>query len=148
MKIRNHFIVRFAGNEYIDTPNLLTFKGEPILKVDRNDKNGELDVKFEIFDESGDEKAVATQNGLVSGDPAAYEVRKTDHRFTVVDCKKERIVCDIRRRAYVKDMDLDVSVLTHTPDGFLVHANPEQSNVRVRASSEIITGKPAAINID
>ncbi len=148
MKIRKHFIVRFAGNEYIDTPNLLTCKGEPILIVDRDDKSGDLDVKFEIFDESGDEKAVATQHGLVSGDPAAYEVRKTDHRFTVVDRVKERIVCDIRRRAYVKDMDLDVSVLTHTPDGFLIHANPEQSNVRVRASSEIISGKPAAINVD
>lgn len=35
----------------------------------------------------------------------------------------------------------------HTPDGFLVHANPEQSNVRVRASSDILAGKDAAITV-
>jgi hypothetical protein len=147
MKIRNHFIVRFGGNDYVDTPNLLACKGKPVLKVTRDAKSGELDVLFEIYDENGREQAIATQAGLVSGDPQAYEVRMTDHRFTVMDRGKERIVCDIRRRAHVKDMDLDVSILTHTPDGFLVHANPEQSNVRVRASSEVLIGKDAAINV-
>ncbi|HZW59787.1 MAG TPA: hypothetical protein VFE85_05785 [Woeseiaceae bacterium] len=147
MKIDKHFIVRFGGNDYIDTPNLLTCKGEPVLRVGRDEKSGELDVELDIYDEKGREQAVATQAGLVSGDADAFEVRMTDHRFTVVDLRKERIVCDIRRRAHVKDMDLDVSVLTHTPDGFLVHANPEQSNVRVRSSSEVLTGKDAAINV-
>lgn len=147
MKIQKHFIVRFGGNDYIDTPNLLTSNGEPVLTVERNDKSGELDIRLGIYDERGRERGVATQEGLKDGDPEAYEVRMTDHRFTVVDRKKERIVCDIRRRAHVKDMDLDVSVLTHMPDGFLVHANPEQSNVRVRASNEVLTGRDAAINV-
>lgn len=148
MKIQEHFIVRLAGNDYTDTPNLLAAGGEPILRVRRDARSGDLDVDLDIFDDKGREKAVIRKASLVKGDPKEFEVRMTDNSFTVFDRKAARTVCDIRRRADARDMDLTVSVLTHTPDGFLVHANPEQSNVRVPASGELLQGREAAINVE
>ncbi|MDZ7644507.1 MAG: hypothetical protein U5K76_10025 [Woeseiaceae bacterium] len=148
MKIQKHFVVRIGGNVYSDTPNLLACKGEPLLKVTRNDRNGELDVELGIYDERGRERAVVRQDDVSGGNEDQFDVRMTDNRYTVTDRKNERVICDIRRRAHARDMDLDVSLLMHTPEGFLVHANPDQTNIRIRTSEGVVRGRDAAININ
>ena len=147
MKVRKDFVVRIGGNEYTDTPTLLACKGEPLLKVAREDRSGELDIELDLFDEKGKRRATVHNADVVRGSGKAYDVRMTENSFTVFDRKKERTVCEIRRRANARDMDIDVSLLLHTPEGFLVHANPDQTNLRIRQSEQVIAGREAALNI-
>lgn len=147
MKVDKDFVVRIGGNEFADTPTLLAAKGEPVLTVRRAD-SGELAVELDIYNDKGKAVARVREDKLASGDPDVFEVRVTDNRFTVLDRKKDRVVCEIRRRANARDMDLDVSLLAHLPDGFLVHANPDQTNLRIRSSEEVIRGRDAALNLN
>ena len=143
MKVRENFVVRVGGNEYTDTPNLLACKGEPVLTIRREPKSGELD----IYDEKGREKAVVRNAKLVKGNKDAFDIRVTENSYTVFDNKAERAVCEIRRRANARDMDLDVSLLLHTPEGFLVHANPDQTNLRTRQAEGVLSGRDAALSV-
>ena len=147
MKVRKDFVVRIGGNEYTATPNLLACKGEPLLTVDRAQDSGDLDVKLEIFDQHGKRRAVVRNDRIVRGSKKTYDVRMTENSYSVFDRKNERTVCKIRRRANARDMDLDVSLLLHTPEGFLVHANPDQTNIRIRHSEQVIAGRDAALNV-
>jgi len=148
MKVRENFVVRVGGNEYTDTPNLLACKGEPVLSIRREAKSGELEVSLDIYDEKGREKAVVRNAKLVKGSKDAFDIRITDNSFTVFDNKAERAVCEIRRRANARDMDLDVSLLLHTPEGFLVHANPDQTNLRTRQAEGVLSGRDAALSVN
>lgn len=147
MKVRKNFVVRIGGNEYTDTPNLLACKGQPVLTVDREDASGDLQVSLDVYDEKGRRRAAMQGADQVSGRDKSLEVRITENSYTVFDRKHDRVVCDIRRRANARDMDLDVSLLLHTPEGFLVHANPDQTNLRVRRSEEVLAGREAALQI-
>lgn len=129
MKVQEHFIVRLGGNDYLDTPNLIVCKGHPILTLTRDEKSDELRVEAKIFDSTGRKKAVISDTKLLEGDPEAVDVRSTESNYTIRDKSSDRTVCEIRRRAGKQKEDLDVSVLMHTPEGFLIHANPLQSNV-------------------
>ena len=147
MKVREDFVVRIGGNDFTATPHLLACKGEPLLTVDRASSSGDLDVRLDIFDENGKRRAVVRNGKLLRGSKKTFDVRMTENSYTVFDRKKERTVCKIRRRANARDMDLDVSLLMHTPDGFLVHANPDQTNLRIRQSERVIAGREAALNV-
>ena len=147
MKVQEHFVVRLGGNDYLDTPNLIVYKGEPILKVTRDESNDELKVEAEIFDSEGRCKAQVEGTRLVKGDPQAVDIRSTENNYTIRDRSNDRVVCEIRRRAGQQKMDLDVSVLMHAPDGFLIHANPAQSNVKTRQDEETIRDEEAAISL-
>lgn len=147
MKVHAHFVVRLGGNDYLDTPNLIVYKGEPILKVTRDESNDELRVEAEIFDAEGRCKAHVQGTRLVTGDPQAVDIRSTENNYSIRDRSNDRVVCEIRRRAGQQKMDLDVSVLMHAPDGFLIHANPAQSNVRTRQGEEPIRDEEAAISL-
>lgn len=146
MKVQKHFVVRLGGNDYSDTPNLVVYKGEPILKV-TSDENDELDVEAKIFDARGRCKAQVRGTTLVEGEPDAVDIRSTENNYTIRDRSNDRVVCEIRRRAGQQKMDLDVSLLMHTPDGFLIHANPAQSNIRTPHEEGLVRGGAAAISL-
>jgi hypothetical protein len=40
--IPEHFVVRLGGNLYIDSPNLVTYKGELLFSIKRSDDTGIL----------------------------------------------------------------------------------------------------------
>lgn len=143
MKVQEHFIVRLGGNDWLDTPNLIAYRGQPLLKVCRAEDSDELRVEAEIFDADGQRKAVVRDTELVQGDPQAVDIRSTENNYTIRDRATDRVVCEIRRRAGKQKMDLDVSVLMHAPDGFLIHANPAQSNVQVKHQEEPVQGDAA-----
>src|SRR5690606_12622252 len=147
MKVQEHFIVRLGGNDYLDTPNLVAYKGEPILKVTRDQNSDELAVEAEIFDSNGRCKAVVHGTELVRGDPESVEIRSTANNYSIRDRETDRVVCEIRRRASKQKMDLDISLLMHTPDGFLIHANPAQCNVRLEQQDDAVEGSEAAISL-
>jgi hypothetical protein len=127
MKVQKHFVVRLGGTDYLDTPNLIVYKGEPILKVTRDENSDELQVEAEIFD--------------------SEDIRSTESNYVIRDRSNDRVVCEIRRRAGQQKMDVDVSVLMHMPDGFLIHANPAQSNIRTGREGELVRGRDAAISL-
>ncbi|MEX2495517.1 MAG: hypothetical protein WD448_05470 [Woeseia sp.] len=143
MKVREHFIVRLGGNDYLDTPNLIVCSGEPILKLTRDEVSDELKVEAEIFDATGNRTAVVRGTELVDGDPGTIEIRSTESSYVIRDKTADRTVCEIRRRAGKQKEDLDVSVLMRTPDGFLIHANPLQSNVGLPRHEEPVCGDAA-----
>lgn len=144
MKVQEHFVVRLGGRDYCDTPNLVVYKGEPLLTLSRSDDD-ELQVEAEVFDAEGRRKAKVRGTTLVEGDPDAVDVRSTDSSYVIRDRSNDRVICEIRRRAGQQKMDLDVSLLMHTPDGFLIHANPAQSNVPPRHDQLLVRGGEAAI---
>jgi len=147
MKVQEHFIVRLGGNDYLDTPNLIVCKGEPILRLTRDETDDELNVQAEIFDEKGARKAVVSGTELLEGDPRSVDIRSTENNYSIRDRSTDRVVCEIRRRAGKQKMDLDVSVLMHTPDGFLIHANPAQSNVKIPQHENPVRNEDAAIKL-
>lgn len=59
-EIENHFKVRIGGNTYIDTPNIITYKGEPLFTLKRHSENGYLGIYFEIYDSA--RKHIASNN--------------------------------------------------------------------------------------
>jgi hypothetical protein len=148
MKLQKDFVVRIGGNDYADTPHLLACKGEPLLTVLRDNDSGELDVRIDIYDENGRKQAAVRQAALTRGSAQRFDIRTTENQFKIVDRKRDRVVCNIRRRAHARDMDIDVSLLMHTPEGFLVHANPDQTNLRTRSSEDILRGRDAALSIN
>jgi len=119
-----------------------------VLTVQRATRSGDLKVSIDIYDEQGQQEAAVRETGLVRGDPESFSVSVTENQFEVIDCRRSRVVCTIRRRANARDTDIDVSLLLHTPDGFLVHANPDQTNLRVRSSEETLRGRDAALKIN
>ena len=147
MKVQKHFVVRLGGTDYLDTPNLIVYKGEPILKVTRDENSDELQVEAEIFDSEGHCKAKVRGTTLVKGDPESVDIRSTESNYVIRDRSNDRVVCEIRRRAGQQKMDVDVSVLMHMPDGFLIHANPAQSNIRTGREGELVRGRDAAISL-
>lgn len=147
MKLRKNFVVRIGGNEYADTPDLLAFQGNPVLTVKRGDESGDLDVRLDVYDERGRERARVRDAEVVKGDSDSIDIRVTENSYTVFDRNRKRVLCELRRRGHARDMDLDAWLLLHTPDGFLVHANPDQTNLRVRRSENVLTGRDAALQI-
>jgi hypothetical protein len=144
MKVQEHFIVRLGGRDYCDTPNLVVYKGEPLLTLRRAD-DAELEVEADVFDADGQRKAKVRGTELVEGEPGALEVSSTENCYVIRDRSNDRVVCEIRRRAGQQMMDLDVSVLMHAPDGFLIHANPAQCNVAPLHEELLVRGGEAAI---
>lgn len=148
MKVQKDFVIRIGGNEFAETPHLLASKGKPLVTVGRDDDSEELTVALDVYDEKGRKKATIRNDKLVKGSAKVFEIRTTENSYTVYDHKHERTICKIRRRGKAQEMDLDVSLLLHTPEGFLVHANPEQTNLRTRASEDVIRGRDAALKIN
>lgn len=144
MKVHDHFVVRLGGRDYCDTPNLVVYRGAPLLRLSRA-PDDELEVQAEVFDADGHCKAKVRGTELVEGDPDAIDVRSSENCYVIRDRANDRVVCEIRRRAGKQKMDLDVSILMHCPDGFLIHANPAQSNVAPLHETLLVRGAEAAI---
>lgn len=147
MKVQEHFVFRLAGNDYLDTPNLVVYRGEPLLKVTRDESSDELRVEADIFDAHGRRKARVCGDAQVDGEAGAVDIHSTATSYTIRDRSNDRVVCEIRRRAGQQKEDLDVSLLMHLPDGSLLHANPAQSNTKTSQAGELLRSRDAAISI-
>lgn len=123
------FKVRFAGKIFVDTPHLLVFKDEPVFSMRRCEEEGILEINFAIFDSSGDRVGDVERGALTTRGESTLELKSGENQFSIKETATGRTVCDIRRRASAKEADFDVSIQMFLPDGFLVHANPAQSNL-------------------
>lgn len=147
MKVPKNFKTRIGGNFYVNTPNLVVCSGTTILRVERKDDDGELHVQLIIFDSSGAQKAVVKDTTLIKGKSDDYSIRTTDNNYSVLENATGRVICKLQRCAATRSMDLDAFVLTHTPEGFFIHANPVQTNVGTKATGETYADLNAALEV-
>jgi len=145
MKVPENFKTQIAGNFYVNTPNLIVCGGETLLRVDREGESGQLQVMFQVYDSSGNKAATIEGTEVIDGTSDDYRIVMTDRSYLVRDRATGRALCEIRRSAAARQTDIDVFVLTHSPKGYFIHANPKQSNTRTRADGKTHSDLDAAL---
>lgn len=147
MEVPENFKTQIAGNFYVNTPNLIVCGDEPILRVCRDDDTGRLSVWMTVYDSAGRQIAKIEGTKVVGGSEKDIRIVMTDKNYLVREKSTGRALCEIRRSAAARQTDIDVFVLTHSPDGFFIHANPKQSNVRVKSDGKTHHDLDAALSI-
>lgn len=127
-KIETEFEVKLGGNTYINTPNLVVYKGEPLFKIYRSESDGILGIDFDVFDSSGKRIATFRKGIVVQGDAENYDIKTGHDEYSVTENSSGRLVASVKRRG-VHGAELEVTVHLYTPDGFLFDASPSQTNV-------------------
>lgn len=135
MKVPKNFKTRIAGNFYENTPDLIVCRDETLLRIDRDDSTGELDVEMLVFDSSGRRQALINGRNVTHGNSGDFRIHSTDQSYVVRERATGRTICEIRRCVSSRGMGVDVFVLTHSPDGFFIHANPVQSNIGAKKAT-------------
>lgn len=127
--VEENFHVILGGNTYIDTPNLIAYRGAPLFTIKRSDSDGVLGIDFDIFNVSGGHITAIKRNEIYLGDKDAYEITLTMNHYIVKEKSSGRVLCDIKRREEAHPAELEVSVTLYTPDGFLLEATPVGTNL-------------------
>jgi hypothetical protein len=148
MQVPEGFRTRIGGNIFRDTPSLVVYLGTPLLTIEREAVSGRLLVDLAIFDSQGIEQARIEKTSFTQGNTTEFSISETDNLVKVQDHKAERVICELQRRDSTKGADLDVYVLTHAPDGFLIHASPVQSNIGGKASGKTFRNADAALVLE
>ena len=127
--MEDKFRVIIGGNTYINTPNILVYKGKPLFLIKRSDRDGLLGIDFDIFDKNGKRVATIRKGVVVQGNKEDYDIMEGMDRYIVTEKASGRIICEIRKRAEAPNAEFEVSVKLYTPDGFLFDASPEETNL-------------------
>jgi hypothetical protein len=128
--VEDRFRVRLGGNDYVNVPTLVAFRGESLFTFKRHDDTGYLGIYFDIFDEEGKHIAAVRRNEIYFGDKEKYQIEGALNRYIFLERKSQRVICDIKKREEAHPAELDVSVSLYTPTGFLFNATPEETNLR------------------
>ena len=126
--IEKEFSVKLGGNTYINTPNLVVYKGEALFKISRSENEGILGIDFDIFDAKRKRVATVRRSIVVQGDAADYDIKAGHDEYSVTEKSNGRLITSVKRRG-AQGAELEVSVHLYTPDGFLFDATPSQTNV-------------------
>jgi len=71
-KVETNFAVRLGGIKYVNTPNLVVYRGTPIFRI-RRGGDGMLGIDFDVFDAQGMSVARFAKGVVVQGDEANYQ---------------------------------------------------------------------------
>ena len=146
--VEEEFKVIIGGNTYINVPNILVYKGQPVFTVKRSDSDGLLGIGFDLFDDEGNRIATIRNGIVVQGDEDDYKIHKGMDRYTVTENATQRIVCDLRKRSEAPTSELELAVKLYLPDGFLFDASPTETNLRsMRLIGNTFTGVKNGISI-
>lgn len=126
--IEKEFSVKLGGNTYINTPNLVVYKGDSLFRISRSENDGILGIDFDIYDPHGKRIATVRRSVVVQGDAANYDIKTGHAEYTVTEKSSGRLVTSVKRRD-AQGAELEVSVRLYAPDGFLFDATPTQTNV-------------------
>jgi hypothetical protein len=126
--VEDRFSVKLGGNTYINTPNLVVYKGEPLFRVYRSESDGILGIDFDVFDASGTRVATFRKSIVVQGDSDNYVIKSGHEEYEVTDKASGQLIAKVRRRG-AEGAEMEVSVRLYTPDGFLLDATPTQTNI-------------------
>jgi len=127
-KIETEFAVKLGGNTYINTPNLVVFKGEPLFRIYRSESEDILGIDFDIFDSHKNRVATIRKSIVVQGDSDKYRIKTGHDEYSVTEKDSGRLIASVKRRG-VKGAELEVAVHLYTPEGFLFEATPTHTNV-------------------
>ena len=126
-KVETKFAVRLGGNTYINTPNLIVYKGTPVFRIRRSD-DGTLGIDFDVFDKNGQRVATFAKGIVVQGDEANYKIETGHETYSVTERSASRVIARVQRRG-VQGAELDVHVHMYLPNGFLLDAGPQATNL-------------------
>lgn len=129
-RVPERFKVIVGGNTYINTPNVIVYKGESLFELARSKNDGFLAINFDVFGPTGARVATIRNAQFVGDTPLGYTLDlKADH-FTLTEDKTGRAVCELRlREKAVDDVEIDVSARMFMPDGFLIELTPQGTNL-------------------
>lgn len=127
-KIETEFAVKLGGNTYINTPNLVVYKGESLFRIYRSESEGMLGIDFDVFDSQKKRIATIRKGIVVQGDANNYDIKSGHDEYSVTEKKSGRLVASVKRRG-AQGAELEVTVHLYTPDGFLFDATPTHTNV-------------------
>lgn len=139
--------VRFGGNTYINVPNLVVYRGTPLFRLRRLD-DGMLGIDFEVHDANGRRIATFAKSVVVDGDATNYLIETGHAVYSVTERATGRVMARVQRRG-VEGAELDVHVQLYLPNGFLLDAGPEQTNLgNTSLRSNLVMGAPVGIAIN
>jgi hypothetical protein len=72
--VEDKFRVIIGGNTYINTPNIVVCKGQPLFVLKRRESDGQLGIDFDIFSKNGDRIATVRGNRIVQGNEENYDI--------------------------------------------------------------------------
>ena len=127
-KVEKEFAIRLGGNTYIDTPDLIVCQGTSIFQVRRSDEDGMLGIDFGVFDSKGQRIATFKKGIVVQGDQANYKIDSGHETYSVTQRSSGRVIARVQRRG-VQGAELDVQVHMYLPNGFLLEAGPQSTNL-------------------
>jgi hypothetical protein len=127
-KIEIEFAVKLGGNTYINTPNLVVYKGESLFRIYRSESDGMLGIDFDVFDPQKKRIATVRKGIVVQGDASNYDIKTGHDEYSVTEKNSGRLVASVKRRD-AQGAELEVTVHLYTPDGFLFDATPTHTNV-------------------
>jgi hypothetical protein len=129
-KMEDNFKVKIGGNYYINTPNIVSFRGTPLFTLKRRENDLLLGIDFDIYDKNGARIATVRNGNVVQGNENDYEIKRLADHYIVIERTTERVICDIRKRLEAEvGVELEVAVKLYTPSGFLFEATPTQTNL-------------------
>ena len=147
-QIENKFKVRIGGNTYIDTANIIVYKGKPLFSLRRHE-DGYLGIDFEIYDAEGSLVATVKRNEIYLGNKDDYQIDGTYNSYTLTEVASGNVLCQIKKRGEAHPAELEVSVQLYTPSGFLFNASPDTTNFGgIQMTDCTFVGGAAAIAID
>jgi hypothetical protein len=129
-QMEDTFKVKIGGNYYINTPNIVSFKGTPLFTLKRRENDWLLGIDFDIYDKNGARVATVRHGNVVQGNEEDYEIKRLADHYIVTERKTKRVICDIRKRGEAEEgVELEVAVKLYTPSGFLFEATPTHTNL-------------------
>jgi len=126
--VENEFKVVIGGNTYINTPNIIVYKGTSLFTVRRSD-DGLLGIDFDVFNKQGNRIATIKKGVIVQGNQDEYIITTGMDRYTLTEKKTNTVICDIKKRTQSANAELEISVKLYTPDGFFIDATPTGTNL-------------------
>jgi hypothetical protein len=106
-----------------------------------------LAIDFDVFDSKGQRVATFAKSVVVSGNEVNYMIETGHDTYTVTERSSNRVIARVQRRG-VKGAELDVQVHMYLPNGFLLDAGPESTNLGgVKMTGNIIENCAAGIAI-
>jgi hypothetical protein len=75
-KLEDKFRVKIGGNYYIDTPNIVVYRGTPLFTMKRRENDFLLGIDFDIHDKTGARIATVRNGNVVQGNESDYETRQ------------------------------------------------------------------------
>lgn len=147
-KIENNFVVRLGGNTYINTPNLIAYRDQPIFRLFRSQEDGILGIDFDIYDKAKNKIATVRKGIVVSGNTSNYLITPGHSEYRVLDRSDGREIAGIQRRG-VEGAELEVNAELYLPNGELLRATPAGTNLKGwMASGNVFENCGAGIQIN